>query len=107
MSRGSCPVSWCQICLRRSAWSEHDGAVTEDFTPGERWTVELWPPDAVVLFDWLISVDWSRVPVRHRAERQALADLLSALEAQVPVAGVTRAQIDRARREVSRDMGGE
>jgi hypothetical protein len=82
-------------------------AVPDDFAPGERWTVELWPPDAVLLFDWLMSVDFSQVPVGHRAEKQALADLLAALETQVPVAGVTQAQIDRARHEVSKDMGWE
>lgn len=81
------------------------GPVTNDFAPGDRWTVELWTADAVVLFDWLMSVDFGRVPVTHKAEKQALADLLTALETQVPVAGVTQAQIDRARFEVSKDMG--
>jgi len=84
---------------------EPDGAVTDDFAPGDRWTVELWPADAVVLFDWRMSLDWSQVPVRHKAAKQALTDLLTALETQVPVAGVTQAQIDRARHEVSKDMG--
>lgn len=69
--------------------------------------MELWPADAVVLFDWLMSLDWNQVPVRHKAEKQALTDLLTALETQVPVAGVTQAQIDRARHEVSKDMGWE
>lgn len=83
------------------------GAVSDDFAAGERWTVDLWPADVVVLFDWLMSLDFSQLPVCHRAEKQALADLLTALETQVPVAGVTQAQIDRARHEVSKDMGWE
>ena len=83
------------------------GSVTDDFAAGDRWTVQLWTADAVVLFDWLMSVDLGRVPVSHKAEKQALMDLLTALEAQVPVAGVTQAQIDRARHEVSKDMGWE
>lgn len=78
--------------------------MTDNFALGARWTVELWPADAVVLFDWLMSLDFSQLPVRHKAEKQALADLLTALETQVPVAGVTQAQIDRARHEVSKDM---
>jgi hypothetical protein len=36
-----------------------------------------------------MSLDWSQVPVRHKAEKQALTDLLTALETQVRVAGVT------------------
>jgi hypothetical protein len=62
--------------------------------------------EAVVLFDWLMSVDFGQVPVTHKAEKQALTDLLTALETQVPVAGVTQAQIDRARHEVSKDRAG-
>jgi hypothetical protein len=83
------------------------GPVTDDFAAGDRWTVQLWTADAVVSFDWLMSVDLSRIPVSHKAEKQALADLLTALEMQVPVAGVSRAQIDRARPEVSKDTGWE
>ena len=64
-----------------------------DFTPGTRWTVDLWPYDAIVLFDWLMTVDFDQIPVEHKAQRQALADLLAVLETQVPVAGVT--QMDR------------
>jgi transcriptional regulator with XRE-family HTH domain len=83
---------------------QHDGAVPDDFASGDRWAVELRPANAVVLFDWLRSLDWNQVPVRHKAEKQALTDLLTALETQVPVAGATQTQIDRARHEVSKDM---
>jgi len=40
--------------------------------------LELWRADAVVLFDWLMSVDLNAVPITHPAEKQALADLLAA-----------------------------
>jgi hypothetical protein len=72
--------------------------------PRARWTVDLWRADVMVLFDWLMTVDFDRLPVEHRADKQALADLLAALETQTPVAGITQAQIDQARHDVSRDM---
>ena len=83
------------------------GPVTDDFAPGDRWTVQLWTADAVVLFDWLMSVDFGQLRVTHKAAKQALTDLRTALETQVPVAGVTQAQIGRARHEVSKHMGWE
>ena len=79
--------------------------MTGDFAPGQRWNLELWPCDAIVLYDWLMTVDLSAIPVGHKAQKQALADLLTALETQVPAAGVTQAQIDRAQDEVSKNMG--
>jgi hypothetical protein len=81
--------------------------VSDDFASGDRWAVELRPADAVVFFDWLMSLDWNQVPVRHKAEKPAPTDLLTPLETQVPTAGVTQAQIDRARHEVSKDMDSE
>jgi hypothetical protein len=74
--------------------------VTGDLAPGARWNIGLWPYDAIVLFDWLMTVDFDQIPVEHKAQKQALADLLTALETQVPVAGVTQAQIDTAQDEV-------
>lgn len=64
----------------------------------------LWRADAVVLFEWLMSVDLNAVPITHPAEKQALMDLLTQLE-QTEIAGVTQEQIDTAREEVARDMG--
>jgi hypothetical protein len=32
--------------------------VTDDLAPDARWTVELLPADVIVLFDWLMSVDF-------------------------------------------------
>ena len=78
--------------------------MTGDFAAGQRWNLDLWPYDAIVLSAWLMTVDFSRIPVEHKAQKQALTDLLTALETQAPVAGLTQAQIDRARYEVSIDM---
>jgi hypothetical protein len=44
------------------------------------------------------------LPVSHQAEKQALTDLLSNMELQVPVQGVTQEEIDFARSQVSKDM---
>ena len=43
-------------------------------------TVKLCEPDAIVLFDWLMTVDLNNVPISHRSEKQALMDLLTRLE---------------------------
>jgi hypothetical protein len=66
--------------------------------------LRFWKADAIVLFDWLMTVDLDAVPTTHRAEKQALADLLNQLE-QTEVPSVTQQQIDEAREQVSRDMG--
>jgi len=62
--------------------------------------IALWRPDAVVLYDWLMSVDLGSVPVTHPAERQALMDLLTRLE-ETDVAGATQQEIDEAREAVA------
>jgi len=69
--------------------------------------VNLWRADAVVLFDWLMSTDLDTVPVTHRSQRQALADLLSALErrADSDITGSTVDEIATAQAEVAKDMG--
>ncbi|WP_127479278.1 hypothetical protein [Nocardioides pantholopis] len=67
--------------------------------------IQLWRADAIVLFNWLMSVDINQVPITHPAEKQALADLVTRLEHETDIAGVTREEIDQARGEVSRDMG--
>lgn len=58
--------------------------MTDDLAPGTRWTIGLWPYDAIVLFDWLMTVDFGQIPVEHKAQKQALADLLTVLETQAP-----------------------
>jgi len=72
--------------------------------PRPRIPVSLWRSDAIVLFDWLMTVDLNTVPITHPAEKQALADLLTQLE-QTNITGVPQDEIDVARAEVSRDMG--
>lgn len=67
--------------------------------------IKLWRADAVVLFDWLMSTDLNSVPITHPAQKQALADLLTRLEHETDIPGVTQQQIDAAQGEVARDMG--
>ena len=67
--------------------------------------ISLWRSDAIVLFDWLMTVDLNAVPINHPAEKQALADLLTRLEHETDIPGVTQEQIDVAREEVAQDMG--
>jgi hypothetical protein len=52
-----------------------------------------------------MSVDLNTVPITHPAEKQALADLLTRLEHETDLSGVTQEQIDTAREEIARDMG--
>ena len=67
-------------------------------------TLRLWRSDAIVLFDWLNTTDMDSVPISHRAEKQALTDLLNAMERDV-FHDVTQIEIDEAREQVARDMG--
>lgn len=73
--------------------------------------INLWRADAIVLFDWLMSVDLNSVPVEHPAQRQALVDLLTRLETETDVpygeggTGLTQDEIDVAHAAVSKDMG--
>ena len=72
--------------------------------------LRIWRSDAIVLFDWLMSVDLNAVPIRHPADKQALTDLCSQLEQTgVPYGGsgtgLLQSEIDAARAEVARDMG--
>jgi len=68
-------------------------------------TIRLWHADAIVLFDWLMSTDLNTVPITHPAQKQALTDLLSQLETQADVLGVTDEQIAQAQADVAKDMG--
>ncbi|MDQ6848412.1 MAG: hypothetical protein M3070_00150 [Actinomycetota bacterium] len=67
--------------------------------------IALWRADAIVLFDWLMSTDLNSVPITHPAQKQALADLLTRLEHETDIPGVTQQQIDAAQADVARDMG--
>ncbi len=65
--------------------------------------LKLWRSDAVVLFDWLMTVDLDldMVPVIHLAEKQALADLLNGLEGYTDVPGSRR---KRSTKHASRSL---
>lgn len=65
--------------------------------------ITLWSADVVVLFHWLMELDFDRLPVEHRAEKQALTDLLARLEEWA--LGTTEGDLKRARELVARDMG--
>jgi hypothetical protein len=67
--------------------------------------IELWRADAIVLLDWLMTVDLDQLPVSHPAEKQALMDLLTRLEQETDILPVTQEQIDMSRAAVARDMG--
>jgi hypothetical protein len=75
-----------------------------DVTSAPQTKISIWRADAVVLFDWLMTVDLNAIPIRHPAEKQALTDLLTQLE-QSDVAGVDQHEIDASRAAVARDMG--
>ena len=65
--------------------------------------LRLWDQDAIVLYDWLISVDYDAIPITHRAQKQALTDLLNQIEQSLPP-GSTAEEIEAAKTAVSRDM---
>jgi hypothetical protein len=67
--------------------------------------VSLWAPDVVVLFHWLMELDFNQLPVSHKAEKQALTDLLAQLDEWA--LGTTQNDLERAREMVARDMGWE
>ena len=62
----------------------------------------MWRAAAIVLFDWLMSVDLNAVPVRHPARSRHLQICLLASN-ETDITGVTQEQIDAAREEVARD----
>lgn len=60
-------------------------------------------PAALVLLRWLQRVDFSRVEASHPAEKQALAEVLTALE--VSVAEGTEQELEEARSKLLQDAG--
>jgi hypothetical protein len=68
--------------------------------------LDLWRADAVVLFDWLMTVDLNEVPIRHPAEKQALADLLTQLEVS-DVTGVDQEESTRLGKRSPATWAGE
>ena len=68
-------------------------------------SIPLWRADAIVLLDWVSNVDLNAVPIRHPADKQALMDLYTRFEMGTELGDPSQEDIDRAREEVSRDMG--
>ena len=52
-----------------------------------------------------MSIDLNDVPITHRAQKQALMDLLTRLEAETLAPHASEAEIAEAQEAVSRDMG--
>jgi hypothetical protein len=88
---------------RRRHGDKEGAPVAEEALPFVH--VNLWRDDAIVLYDWLMSADLNAVPITHRAQKQALADLLGRLEQDTDVEGVTEEEITRAQEAVGKDMG--
>jgi hypothetical protein len=65
--------------------------------------LRLMEPAALVLMNWLGSGAVGKLPLGHPSERQALADLLTALEAAV--ADPTKEELVRAQYVLLRDAG--
>ena len=65
--------------------------------------VTLSTPAAQVLLNWLSVVPDEVIPVTHASDRQALADLLFALENGVVQPGAV--ELERARELLTRDSG--
>lgn len=63
--------------------------------------VPLWRADALVLHFWLSTVDLDEVPVEEESQRQALRDLLTALD-QTAVGDADDAEIVAAHTLVTR-----
>ena len=70
-------------------------------------SISLWRSDAIVLFDWLSTVDLDAVPITHPAEKQALMDLFTCLEHETDVPGVTRNRSTRREKRSRRTWGGD
>jgi len=73
--------------------------------------ISLWRSDAIVLFDWLYRPEaLARLVGDDRAVRQALMDLLTAIEMCTDIdygasgGGLTQQDIELARAEVTKGM---
>lgn len=68
-------------------------------------SVQLWSADSIVLHDWLDSIDLDALPITHPAQKQALADLLNALQMHTRAEYATADEVAAAQERVARDMG--
>jgi hypothetical protein len=69
-------------------------------------SIPLWDKSAIVLFDWLMETDEGDLPYSHPGQKQALRDLLAALEWSTPI-GLTEDELTAAQDRVARDMADE
>ena len=65
--------------------------------------LRLWDQSALVLFDWLLATDEDSLPCAHPAQKQALRDLVTALEWTRGL-GYTEAEVSAAQDRVAKDM---
>jgi hypothetical protein len=60
-------------------------------------TLKLCSADAVVLFDWPETVDLEAAPIMHRAQKQALMDLLTTLKTDTMTPHATAEDVRKVR----------
>jgi hypothetical protein len=65
-------------------------------------SIELGTSDAIVIFDWLVRVDFDELPAVDSAAKQALTDLFNELE-QSKIAAYSPDDLAAARADVTRD----
>lgn len=68
--------------------------------------IRLWDRSALVLMDWLLATNEQALPFAHPAQKQALRDLLAALE-WCRGLGYTDEELAEAQEQVARDMSSE
>ncbi|RYF52420.1 MAG: hypothetical protein EOO27_28595 [Comamonadaceae bacterium] len=68
--------------------------------------LRVWDRSVLVLMDWLLTTDENSLPVTHPAQKQALRDLLTAIEWARGL-GYTDAELAVAQEQVSSNMSDE
>jgi hypothetical protein len=68
--------------------------------------LRVWERSVLVLMDWLLTTDESALPYTHPAQKQALRDLLTAIEWSRGL-GYTDAELAVAQEQVSSKMPDE
>ena len=68
-------------------------------------TLKLWSADSIVLHDWLNSVNFNTLPITHRAQKQALVDLLTSLQMNTAAEYATGEEVRAAQELVAKNMG--
>ena len=68
--------------------------------------LRIWDRSVLVLMDWLLTTDETALPYSHPAQKQALRDLLTAIEWARGL-GYTDDELARAQEQVSSNMSDE